>query len=114
MNLGELLTMLKLFPADAPILNAPKQVHPHQGKQGLAFVVGSTIFNQNPTIALEHMVQTMEMLLDQTLYGAGSGGFLVTRKTVVYLVEHMHHNGEGILALQFCPAGVRFIRKSRF
>lgn len=106
MNLGEIISMLKLFPGNTPILNAPSQPH-YQKQKGMAFTMGSTIYNQKPTIMLSELLQKMEYLITpeaNKVYGEK-----INETTPVYLVETMHQPGVKIKGLLFTTQGVKFV-----
>lgn len=106
MNLGEIISMLKLFPQDTPIINAPIQPH-YQKKKGIAFIMGNNMHNQKPTVLLSDILQKMEYLITpkaNEVYGEK-----INEKTPVYLVETMHQAGVKIKGLLFTTQGVKFI-----
>lgn len=106
MTLGEIISMLKLFPSNTPILNAPTQPH-YQKQKGMAFVMGTNIYNQKPTVMLSELLQKMEYLITakaNEVYGEN-----INEKTPVYLVETMHQPGVKVKGLLFTTQGVKFI-----
>lgn len=106
MNLGEIISMLKLFPKDTPIINAPIQPH-YQKQKGMAFVMGTNIYNQKPTIMLSEFLQKLENLTTKEANEAY--GEKINEKTSVYLVEGMHKPGVKVKGLFFTPEGIRFV-----
>lgn len=106
MNLGEIISMLKLFPQNTPILNCPTQPH-YQKKKGMAFVIGNTVFNQKPTNVLSEFLQKLEYLLSKEANEAY--GESINENTCVYLVEGMHKPGVKVKGLLFTPEGVKFV-----
>lgn len=108
MNLGEIITMLKLFPADTPIINAPNKPH-YQKKKGMAFVMGSTIYDQNAIINLSTFLYKLENLI--TKEANELHGETINEDTQVYLVEGMHKAGVKVKGLLFTLSGIEFVRE---
>lgn len=111
MNIGEIINFLQMLPENTPILNAPKNAYTHQGKEkGIAFVIGTTPFDQNETRDVKGMLETFNQLLTMT-FPSGKGEMKVSAKTDIYLVERMHQPGVGIKGIMFTNEGIVFVPK---
>lgn len=113
MNIGQIIAMLKVFPEDTAVLNAPISAHIHQGnKKGIAFKAGRTIFNQNETHSVSVVLGIFEFLLEPNtsqLYGME-----INNKTEIFLTETTHGAGDSVKGVFFNPQGIRFMPEERF
>ena len=110
MNIGDTIAMLKLFPLDAPIQNAPCQPHNYLGDgNGLAFVQGETMFDQRESSTVGEMIAKLEFWLTQAFY-CRRGMVPVTSETPIYIVSHQHQGGEILKGFLFTPNGIRFVK----
>lgn len=112
MNLGQIITMLKLFPQDTPVLNAPIMPFNHAGSQkGIALKMGATYYEQNPTESLFVVLERFEMVL---LHGTEQYHMPVNEDTDIFLTEKIHQSGTKVKGILFQPKGITFLQESYF
>lgn len=110
LSIKQLIKMLSNLPAGTPFLNAPTKPYAYLKTKDIAFVVGETIFDQNPPQTVGEIVELLQKMIGRE-YHVGSP---LKENSLIYLVSHMHKAGEGLLGFKMTSRGIALIKASKF
>jgi len=110
LSIKKLIEMLSMFPPTTPFLNAPTKPHAYLKTQNIAFVVGQTVFDQNPTKDVSEVIHMLQRMIGMEYHVE----LPLKDKALVYLVDNMHHAGEGVIGIKITSRGITLIKENRF